>query len=147
MTQQFFVGGNFKMYPCSQEEKLALIEVLNEADLDPLTGTQGKLIHWISCTKIGLEVILAPPSLYLILLLETLRKDIKVSAQNCYNKNSGVYTGEIRLVYPVIAQAFSLKYIYYFSPTQLINAKIPYVILGTLASRLYLPYTTRLRLI
>ena len=133
------------MNPCSQEEKLALIEVLNEADLDPLTGMQGKLIHWISCTKIGLEVILAPPSLYLILLLETLRKDIKVSAQNCYNKNSGVYTGEIRLVYPVITQAFSLNI--HLCPTQLINAKIPYVILGTLASRLYLPYTTRLRLI
>ena len=51
MTRRFFVGGNFKMNPCSQEEKLALIEVLNEADLDPLTGTQGKLIHWIFLRK------------------------------------------------------------------------------------------------
>ena len=40
MTRRFFVGGNFKMNPCSQEEKLALIKVLNEADLDPSTGTQ-----------------------------------------------------------------------------------------------------------
>jgi len=82
------------MNPCSQEEKIALVKVLNEADLDP-----------------SAEVILAPPSLYLIPLLETVRKEIKVSAQNCYNKNSGAYTGEI-------------------SPTQLKNAGIPFVILG-----------------
>lgn len=82
------------MNPCSQAEKIALVKVLNEADLDPST-----------------EVILAPPSLYLIPLLETVKKGIKVSAQNCFNKNSGAYTGEI-------------------SPTQLVNAGIPFVILG-----------------
>lgn len=38
MTRQFFVGGNFKMNPCSQEEKLALVKVLNEAELDQSTG-------------------------------------------------------------------------------------------------------------
>ena len=46
----------------------------------------------------GIEVALAPPSLYLIPLLESIRKDIKVAAQNCYTKSSGAYTGEIRLV-------------------------------------------------
>ena len=29
------------MNPCSQAEKLALVKVLNEADLDPSAGTQG----------------------------------------------------------------------------------------------------------
>lgn len=82
------------MNPGSQAEKIALVKVLNAADLDPLT-----------------EVVLAPPSLYLIPLLETVRKDIKVAAQNSYTKSSGAYTGEI-------------------SPTQLANAKIPFVILG-----------------
>jgi len=82
------------MNPCSQVEKRALVKVLNEADLDP-----------------SAEVILAPPSLYLIPLLESVKKEIKVAAQNCYNKTSGAYTGEI-------------------SPTQLVNAGIPYVILG-----------------
>jgi len=82
------------MNPCSQAEKKALVKVLNEADLDP-----------------SAEVILAPPSLYLIPLLESVKKEIKVAAQNCYNKTSGAYTGEI-------------------SPTQLVNAGIPYVILG-----------------
>jgi triosephosphate isomerase len=43
MPRQFFVGGNFKMNPCSQAEKIALVKVLNEADLDPSTGTQAGL--------------------------------------------------------------------------------------------------------
>jgi len=94
MTRQFFVGGNFKMNPCSQAEKSALIKVLNEAELDPLA-----------------EVVVAPPALYIIPLLETIRKDIKVAAQNCYVKPSGAFTGEI-------------------SPIQLVNAGVPYVILG-----------------
>jgi hypothetical protein len=41
------------MNPCSQAEKAALVKVLNEADLDPATGTQGgpsflffELIFW-----------------------------------------------------------------------------------------------------
>ncbi|KAF7977370.1 hypothetical protein HWV62_3969 [Athelia sp. TMB] len=94
MPRQFFVGGNFKMNPCSIDDKKALIKILNEADLDPST-----------------EVVIAPPSLYLIPVLETVRKEIKVSAQNCYFKSSGAFTGEI-------------------SPQQLVNAGIPFVILG-----------------
>jgi len=82
------------MNPGSQGEKIALVKVLNDADLDPLT-----------------EVVVAPPSLYLLPLLETIRSEIKVSAQNCHAKTSGAFTGEI-------------------SPTQLANAGIPYVILG-----------------
>jgi len=82
------------MNPCSQAEKLELVKVLNAAELDPLT-----------------EVVVAPPALYIIPLLETIRKDIKVSAQNCYVKSSGAFTGEI-------------------SPIQLVNAGVPYVILG-----------------
>lgn len=56
----------------------------------------------LSIKGIGIEIILAPPSLYLIPLLETVKNGIKVSAQNCYNKNSGAYTGEIRLVQTVL---------------------------------------------
>jgi len=82
------------MNPGSQAEKVALVEILNGADLDPAT-----------------EVVVAPPSLYIIPLLEIIRKDIKVSAQNCYVKTSGAFTGEI-------------------SPTQLVSAGVPYVILG-----------------
>ncbi|KAF8266259.1 Triosephosphate isomerase [Lactarius quietus] len=94
MSRQFFVGGNFKMNPVSREQKRALVKTLNDATLDPST-----------------EVVIAPPALYLIPVLDLLRKDIKVSAQNCYTKNSGAFTGEI-------------------SPAQLKDAGVPYVILG-----------------
>ncbi|EGN94582.1 hypothetical protein SERLA73DRAFT_188556 [Serpula lacrymans var. lacrymans S7.3] len=94
MPRQFFVGGNFKMNPGSREQKQALVKVLNEANIDGST-----------------EVVIAPPSLYLIPLKEIVRKDIQVAAQNCYVKNSGAFTGEI-------------------SPVQLVDAGIPYVILG-----------------
>ena len=38
MARQFFVGGNFKMNPASQEAKKKLINALNEASLDPNVG-------------------------------------------------------------------------------------------------------------
>lgn len=94
MTRQFFVGGNFKMNPASRDAKRALIKTLNEATLDPNT-----------------EVVIAPPALYLLPILDLLRKDVKVAAQNCHSKTSGAFTGEI-------------------SPTQLVDAGVPYVILG-----------------
>ncbi|ESK94747.1 triosephosphate isomerase [Moniliophthora roreri MCA 2997] len=57
------------------------------------------------------EVVISPPHLYLISVKELVRKDVKVAAQNCYVKESGAFTGEI-------------------SPHQLLDAGIPYVILG-----------------
>ncbi|KAK7049850.1 triosephosphate isomerase [Paramarasmius palmivorus] len=57
------------------------------------------------------EVVISPPHLYLIPVKELIRKDIKVAAQNCYVKESGAFTGEI-------------------SPRQLVDAGIPYVLLG-----------------
>ncbi|KAI0330658.1 triose phosphate isomerase [Cubamyces sp. BRFM 1775] len=94
MARKFFVGGNFKMNPTSREQKKTLVKVLNEADLDP-----------------NVEVVIAPPAIYLIPLKDLLRKDIQVAAQNCYFKSSGAYTGET-------------------SPAQLVDAGVPYVILG-----------------
>ncbi|KAF8154554.1 triose phosphate isomerase [Crassisporium funariophilum] len=94
MTRQFFVGGNFKLNPISLEAKSSLIGGLNKADLDPET-----------------EVVIAPPAIYLLQVKDTVRKEIKVAAQNCYFKESGAFTGEI-------------------SPKQLVDAGIPYVLLG-----------------
>ncbi|KAJ8462689.1 hypothetical protein ONZ51_g10740 [Trametes cubensis] len=94
MARKFFVGGNFKMNPTSREQKKALVKVLNEADLDP-----------------NVEVVIAPPAIYLIPLQDLLRKEVQVAAQNCYFKSSGAFTGEI-------------------SPAQLVDAGVPYVILG-----------------
>lgn len=42
--------------------------------------------------------MIAPPAIYLVPVKESVRKDVKVSAQNCYFKESGAFTGEIRLV-------------------------------------------------
>lgn len=82
------------MNPISRGQKESIISVLNSADLDSTT-----------------EVVIAPPSLYLIPLKDTVRSELQVSAQNCYFKDSGAFTGEI-------------------SPAQLVDAGIPYVILG-----------------
>ncbi|KAF8552792.1 hypothetical protein OG21DRAFT_1511039 [Imleria badia] len=35
MACQFFVGGNFKMNPGSVQQKKNIIDILNQADLDP----------------------------------------------------------------------------------------------------------------
>jgi hypothetical protein len=42
------------------------------------------------------EVVIAPPSIYLIPASETVRGNIKIAAQNCYFKETGAFTGEIR---------------------------------------------------
>jgi len=82
------------MNPSSRELKKGIVKILNEADVDPNT-----------------EVVIAPPTLYIIPLAEVLRKDFKVAAQNAYIKTSGAFTGET-------------------SPAQLADANVPFVILG-----------------
>ncbi len=42
-----------------------------------------------------LEVVIAPPSLYLLLVREHLRKEFHVAAQNVFDKPNGAFTGEI----------------------------------------------------
>ncbi|KAL1628098.1 triosephosphate isomerase [Neofusicoccum ribis] len=77
MPRQFFVGGNFKMNGTIQSIK-DLVNNLNNATLDP-----------------NAEVVIAPPSLYLLLTREHLRKGIEVASQNVYDKPNGAFTGEI----------------------------------------------------
>ncbi|KAK4456593.1 Triosephosphate isomerase [Cladorrhinum samala] len=78
MARKFFVGGNFKMNGTRESIK-AIVKNLNEAQLDS-----------------NVEVVIAPPSLYLLLASESLNKTgVSVSAQNVYDKPDGAYTGEI----------------------------------------------------
>ncbi|KAH7384042.1 Triosephosphate isomerase [Phaeosphaeria sp. MPI-PUGE-AT-0046c] len=77
MARQFFVGGNFKMNGTIKSIK-EILENLNKAKLDPKT-----------------EVVVAPPSLYLLLAREHLREGLEVAAQNIFDKPSGAFTGEI----------------------------------------------------
>lgn len=46
-------------------------------------------------TGFGAEVVIAPPTIYLLLAREHLRHGIEVAAQNVYDKPNGAYTGEI----------------------------------------------------
>ena len=39
MSRKFFVGGNFKLNPVTREGKKSLINILNNADIDPSVGT------------------------------------------------------------------------------------------------------------
>jgi triosephosphate isomerase len=77
MGRQFFVGGNFKMNG-TIKSITEIVENLNKAKLDENT-----------------EVVIAPPSLYLLLTREHLRKGIEVAAQNIFDKPNGAFTGEI----------------------------------------------------
>ncbi|KAF2789992.1 Triosephosphate isomerase [Melanomma pulvis-pyrius CBS 109.77] len=77
MGRQFFVGGNFKMNG-NIKSITDIVTKLSEAKLDPNT-----------------EVVIAPPSLYLLLAREHLREGIEVAAQNVFDKPNGAFTGEI----------------------------------------------------
>ena len=41
------------------------------------------------------EIVIAPPTIFLILAREKLRKGIEVAAQNVFDKPNGAFTGEI----------------------------------------------------
>ncbi|KAF2087875.1 Triosephosphate isomerase [Saccharata proteae CBS 121410] len=77
MPRQFFVGGNFKMNGTIKSIQ-DIVHNLNDAKLDPNT-----------------EIVIAPPSLYLLLTREHARKGIEVAAQNVFDKPNGAFTGEI----------------------------------------------------
>lgn len=77
MARQFFVGGNFKMNGNIKTIK-DIVSNINNAKLDS-----------------SVEVVIAPPSLYLLLAREHLREGIEVAAQNVFDKGNGAFTGEI----------------------------------------------------
>ncbi|KAF1815214.1 Triosephosphate isomerase [Eremomyces bilateralis CBS 781.70] len=79
MARKFFVGGNFKMNGTSQSIK-EIVNNLNQAKLDP-----------------NVDVVISPPSLYLLLTRELLRSGLEVAAQNVYDKPNGAFTGEISI--------------------------------------------------
>jgi len=77
MGRKFFVAANHKMNGTIASVK-SLIQVLNDASLDPNT-----------------EVVVAPPSIFLLLARELLKSNIAVAAQNTSDKDNGAFTGEI----------------------------------------------------
>ncbi|KAH8878559.1 Triosephosphate isomerase [Thozetella sp. PMI_491] len=77
MARKFFVGGNFKMNGTIESIK-SIVANLNAAQLDS-----------------NVEVVIAPPSLYLLLVREHLNAGLHVAAQNVFDKPNGAFTGEI----------------------------------------------------
>ncbi|KAK3357135.1 Triosephosphate isomerase [Lasiosphaeria hispida] len=92
MARKFFVGGNFKISGKligrrrlstrfrngTIESIKSIVKNLNEAQIDP-----------------NVEVVIAPPALYLLLVREHLSNGIEVAAQNVFDKPNGAFTGEI----------------------------------------------------
>ena len=66
---------------------------------------------WFRLLANPLEVVIAPPAIYLLQVQDTVKAPIAVAAQNAYTKFTGAFTGEI-------------------SPEQLKDANIHWVILG-----------------
>jgi len=80
-ARKFIVGGNWKANG-SPESVTSLIAGLNDGKID------------IDTSK-DVEVVCAPPAIFLSQAKDTLRKDFAVSAQNMWNKDPGAWTGEL----------------------------------------------------
>eukprot|EP00999_Lentomonas_sp_LEN2_P000349 NODE_1350_length_895_cov_89.187500_g1304_i0.p1 GENE.NODE_1350_length_895_cov_89.187500_g1304_i0~~NODE_1350_length_895_cov_89.187500_g1304_i0.p1 ORF type:complete len:250 (+),score=58.18 NODE_1350_length_895_cov_89.187500_g1304_i0:85-834(+) len=77
MSRQFFVGGNWKLNPANLKAVDDLVKLLNEGS-------------WAS----NVSVVVAPSSIHLGHVRASVKKEVGVSAQNCYIKASGAFTGE-----------------------------------------------------
>ncbi|PWY94155.1 TPIA Triosephosphate isomerase [Aspergillus sclerotioniger CBS 115572] len=104
MPRQFFVGGNFKMNGTA-DSITSIINNLNGATLDS-----------------SAEVVVSPPTLYLLPARQAAGDKIGVAAQNVFDKPNGAFTGEI-------------------SVEQLRDAKINWTIIGHSERRVILKET------
>ncbi|KAG2673472.1 hypothetical protein I3760_13G092200 [Carya illinoinensis] len=95
MVRKFFVGGNWKCNGTGEEVK-KIVTTLNEAEVP---------------SEDVVEVVVSPPFVFLPLVKSLLRSDFHVSAQNCWVRKGGAFTGEV-------------------SAEMLVNLGIPWVILG-----------------
>lgn len=76
-TGKFFVGGNWKCNG-TQESIVKLVSELNDAKLED-----------------DVDVIVAPPALYIDYVVKSLAPRIEVSAQNAWVGKGGAFTGEV----------------------------------------------------
>eukprot|EP00271_Cylindrocystis_brebissonii_P015011 TRINITY_DN36874_c0_g1_i1.p1 TRINITY_DN36874_c0_g1~~TRINITY_DN36874_c0_g1_i1.p1 ORF type:complete len:252 (+),score=62.62 TRINITY_DN36874_c0_g1_i1:128-883(+) len=93
--RKFIVGGNWKCNG-TVESVEKVVALLNSGEVP---------------SEDVVEVVVAPPFVFLPLTKSILRKDFALSAQNCWLHKGGAYTGEI-------------------SAEMLVNLEIPWVILG-----------------
>lgn len=75
-TRQFFVGGNWKCNGTIAQSQ-DLVNMLNTANI-PLNA----------------QVVVAPSSVHVANVVESIRPDIQVSGQDCWTNGNGAFTGE-----------------------------------------------------
>jgi len=80
MGRKFIVGGNWKCNGTTSQVK-KIVEHLNSSNLPSVPDL--------------VDVVIAPPFVFLPLTKELLRKDFEVAAQNAWVKKGGAYTGEV----------------------------------------------------
>lgn len=80
-SRRFFVGGNWKL----NGDKVFVEKLISEFNAASLPS--------------NVEIVVAPTFLYLEKVSSLVRKEIQVSAQNCYFESKGAFTGEIRFIF------------------------------------------------
>uniref|UniRef100_A0A914EF17 Triosephosphate isomerase n=1 Tax=Acrobeloides nanus TaxID=290746 RepID=A0A914EF17_9BILA len=90
MTRKFFVGGNWKM----------------NGDKESIDGIIAFLNQSAACGDV--DVVVAPPTIYITYVKERLRAGIEVAAQNSYKVAKGAFTGEIS---PAMLKDLGLKWV------------------------------------
>ncbi|KAE9548024.1 hypothetical protein FO519_008764 [Halicephalobus sp. NKZ332] len=76
-SRKFFVGGNWKM----NGNKASINEII--AFLNQSGGNS------------NVDIVVAPPTLYISCVKDNIKNNIEVAAQNCYKVAKGAFTGEI----------------------------------------------------
>lgn len=139
---KLFVGGNWKLN-CSKKQAEEVIGFLKSGKLSSNAGKRPPALYTVNSsdsstsTSLGttvalrfvilVEIVVAPPALYLDYVKSRLPQNVLVAAQNCYKEASGAFTGEIRCVnilgkaklVPATAD-FDTNCVYLFMKSQLI---------------------------
>jgi len=104
-----------------------------------LLSSTKSLVETINSSKVdpSVEVVIAPPAIYLLLVQEHLTNNqVKVAAQNVFDKPQGAFTGEISYCPYEISPCLC------FSADQLKDADIHYVIVYSTSSNQSNPLIT-----
>jgi triosephosphate isomerase (TIM) len=81
--------------------KASLVNVRLIDPIDGLLSSTKSLIQTINSSAVdsAVEVVIAPPAIYLLLVKEHLTNSkVQVAAQNVFDKAQGAYTGEISYI-------------------------------------------------
>jgi triosephosphate isomerase len=93
-NRRFFVGGNWKM-----NYSKSILEKVNET-LSKTKDANSKIAKnnqiTVSMSFILVDIVCAPPTLFIKDFISSKPSHVQVAAQNCYHAKEGAFTGEIR---------------------------------------------------